>query len=48
MGLDGQGLPMGAMLAAPWGEEARLMRAAQAIEQGLALDLQPPVYASAN
>jgi aspartyl-tRNA(Asn)/glutamyl-tRNA(Gln) amidotransferase subunit A len=48
MGRDGRGLPMGAMLAAPWGEEARLMRAAQAIEQGLALDLQPPVYASAN
>jgi len=48
MGLDRQGLPMGAMLAAPWGDEARLMRAAQAIEQGLALGQRPPVYARAD
>ena len=48
MGLDEHGLPMGAMLAARWGDEARLMRAAQAIEQGLALRLRPPNYADTN
>jgi len=45
MGLDAQGMPMGAMLAASWGNEAVLMRAARAIERGLSLTAQPPVYA---
>jgi len=44
MGLDAQGLPMGAMLAAAWGNEAVLMRAARAIERGLSLTAKPPVY----
>ncbi|KGE04520.1 amidase [Pseudohaliea rubra] len=48
MGLDRDGLPMGALLAAPWGEEARLLRAAQAIEEGLALTERPAVYARDN
>lgn len=46
MGLDPTGLPMGAMLAAPWGAEATLMRAARSIERGLALDDTPPTHAS--
>ena len=37
---------MGAMLAAPWGAEATLMRAARSIERGLALDDTPPTHAS--
>lgn len=45
MGLDAQGMPMGAMLAAPWGNEAVLMRAARAIERGLSLTAKPLVYA---
>ncbi len=45
MGLDSRGLPMAAMLAAPWGAEADLMRAARAIERGLSLNDQPAVHA---
>ena len=45
MGLDAQGMPMGAMLAASWGNEAVLMRAARAIERGLSLTAKPLVYA---
>jgi aspartyl-tRNA(Asn)/glutamyl-tRNA(Gln) amidotransferase subunit A len=45
MGLDARGLPMGAMLAATWGNEAVLMRAARAVERGLSLAATPPVHA---
>ncbi len=45
MGLDERGLPMGVMLVAPWGKEAVLLRAARAVERGLALTGKPPVRA---
>jgi aspartyl-tRNA(Asn)/glutamyl-tRNA(Gln) amidotransferase subunit A len=31
-GLSGEGLPVGLQLLAPWGEEARLLDAAQRVE----------------
>ncbi|EED35704.1 glutamyl-tRNA(Gln) amidotransferase subunit A [Luminiphilus syltensis NOR5-1B] len=48
MGLDRNGLPMGAMLAASWGNEALLLRAARAVERGLSLDDRPSVFAGTS
>jgi aspartyl-tRNA(Asn)/glutamyl-tRNA(Gln) amidotransferase subunit A len=44
-GLDDAGLPVGLQFTAPVLEEARLFRAAQALESELALDLRPPLVA---
>jgi aspartyl-tRNA(Asn)/glutamyl-tRNA(Gln) amidotransferase subunit A len=44
-GLDDAGLPVGLQFTAPILQEGRLLRAAQALESELALDLRPPLVA---
>ena len=48
VGLHPLGLPIGLQLLAPWGEEARLLQAAEHLEQATGrayVDLVPPVAA---
>lgn len=44
VGTDGKGLPIGAMIAAPWGEDALVFQAAKVAEQVSGFELRPAVF----